>query len=257
VLHILYQQYQKPTFVTLTAKVLNLLSFQMTQKETDENPTVRVAELQATYAEWERKDIFRQLTKDNLFALVLAKGLPKGCLTRTKVIDAICDKIRDVAENPEKFAGDPTVVFDCAVQCINQIDENNTFGVTDKRGSAQQPDARRNNNPFYRRVPADSAASAEEGEEANSASAPVPVYSGEVARALGVTCVDPTSQKVFPYVAVKSQATLCSTCYGSKPVCCRQSGRFCYAAMCARCKFFGHRAVNCLQTHSSNGTKLK
>jgi len=96
--------------------------------------------------------------------------------------------------------------------------------------------------------------------EVPTTNAPNQRFSGEVHYSASIKPRKPDgSTSTFPYVAVKSLHSLCSTCFNAdsketKTPCAGRRGHF--ITRCPRCFYYGHKLFDCLQTHSAMGEPL-
>ena len=82
-------------------------------------------------------------------------------------------------------------------------------------------------------------------------------YRGEVSKSQGITVYNKVKNKQFPYMAVRTQAQICSKCYPASGQPTNEKCRWpCYTTQCNRCQFYGHNTATCMQLVNANGENI-
>ena len=87
VMEILYDRYQRKTFVSFTINLMDILGWSLSDEGSLQNPAKGVTEVQQMLSRWRNREMEKELTTDNLFTALLIKGLsPKATLLRTTLL---------------------------------------------------------------------------------------------------------------------------------------------------------------------------
>ena len=108
VVEILYDRYQKKTFVSFTLTLMDCIGWTLSDDDSTQNPAKGVTEVQQMISRWRSRDMGKELNDDQLFTAILIKGLsPKAnylrqtLLTEThKFIMGLSDEERTASDLP-------------------------------------------------------------------------------------------------------------------------------------------------------------
>ena len=229
IIEILYDRYQKRSFVSFTNSLIEALNWRLTEQETLKDPSKGVSEVQQMYAMWERKDLWKQLTKDQFFSVVLIRGLHQGSALRREVLTEVTKYIQTLDETDDPDHRDPNAmpIFGFIGNYI-QREQTNRKMITDEEASGATKPAYNNNGgkkksvdftqSWSKRSNVESAASAEHDSQHGEAYASTEqenkkLYSGEVTHELKVTWHDSKKNQDYTYLAVDKKSKICAKCY--------------------------------------------
>ena len=259
VMEILYDRYQKKTFVSFTLNLMDAIGWSLSDDDSINNPAKGVNEVQQLVSKWRSRDMGKELTDDQLFTAILIKGLsPKANFLRQTLLSETHKFIMNLIEDQKKNDVDlPIFNFVCqhilthqgTLQYATKMKlaakvtfDNNTKGTTS---------AYNNNNNFNKRK--ELIESAAQGvETANSAGdMNGKLYAGEILRERNIKYTHRKTNREHPYVAVTKLSSICSKCYPDQGegIPCGRDGenKKCYAVLCGKCGMYGHPQAGCMQ----------
>jgi hypothetical protein len=254
---ILNERYQKKTFISFTNALINSMDYSLSEYDTDNNVLKSTRYLQKLYATWEKKKMFEQLTKDQLFSALLIKSLHEKSQIRKEVVSEVTKFIRLLEHEKERNEDSSTEVmpiFKFTIQYLEHEHENKHFGVKDNQVKGKSKDNRapmQYNNKNYTQKQTIT-------ENAAAAAVDTTVYNTEVPRSRNIAVSDERG-KNHSYIAMKSKSGICAKCYNTDDTQKTTSTcvRPCFAAKCLRCNYYGHKANTCKQSISAEGNAIK
>jgi len=267
IMEILYERYQKKTFVSFTINLMELLSWTMTDEDSLLNPAKGVTEVQQMLSRWRSRDMEKELTTDNLFVAVLIKAIsPKASQLRTSLLTEIHKYHMSGAEELTNGSATDLPMFNFV--CQHMIQHQSTLqyasrmkkavNTTTNNGQSSGGYNKYNNSNYKNnRDTIEAAADAtEEVQEANAArEMSAQLYKHEVPRDKGIKYTHPTTNQTHPYVAVSKKSVLCPICYpenGDGTACGKDgANKKCYAILCTKCNMYGHPKAGCKQVVSA------
>ena len=261
VMEILYDRYQRKTFVSFTINLMDILGWSLSDDDSLQNPAKGVTEVQQMLSRWRNREMEKELTTDNLFTALLIKGLsPKATLLRTTLLT---ETHKFLMSGLEESSASELPVFNFVCQHIIQHQSTLQYANRMKKGTTSAPTTttssgggyNKYNNPNYKgKDLVEAAADAHEHslQEANAVKeTPQQLFKHEVIRDKGIKYTHPTTSQTHPYVAVWKKHTLCATCYPEtgEGTACGKDGenKKCYAIMCTKCNMYGHPKAGCKQ----------
>jgi hypothetical protein len=266
ILTILYDHYVVDSLQVFFDALGELFAFQMTQQESTNSPDVALARLVHVNNDWIQRGLFSRLSQDLLFTCIAVKSVHPSSPFRTHVIRQTTDFMRRVQSGEVTPTG-TSPIFDYFQTCTKQFVQDERLRLSAAANATPPPPTGGSRTPFkpYNRV---------------SFTNPAPPPGLEVAAAVTTTSSTPpyrppgndASKRTFdtevllsaqwvhnsqPYVAVRQLASICATCFpltGGGSPCPRRSNHF--ISRCSRCRFYGHKKDNCLQTVSADGAPI-
>jgi hypothetical protein len=258
----LYQSYRKKSFISYTNAVIDVMALVMTETESEEKPWETFNKLDRVLGEWDKKDLFAQMTQDHFFSATYLKALHVKSKFRQTLLTDTLRFIRDGTESgelEEKHRMKEKPIFGHIRQFVEMHRKSKVFpGQKESLPERHRPP---NNNWYskHRSGNTEMAADASEITEStieHAASAgysggkPAKQYTGEVFKSAGVICYDEKRRK-HPYVAVLKRSSICAKCYSEQGESTQsQCQKKCFAYQCKACGYHGHTAQQCMQKDS-------
>lgn len=232
VMAILYEQFRKQGIVSLTTSLVSAFEYKLTEKEVSTDCTLALQFCDKLLSDWVRKDLFSQITMDQLMCSVLINTLPKGP-TKNSLFEEV-DSYNLRLHNGDTTAEDESE----DLQLYYRLSK-----VLKQRKQRQDFPSNKNAYDKYKRDQIENAAA---GEIADSVS----LYTTEILKSKGITYKD-KQNRIHTYIAVSRKSLICDKCYpesGSANTC-EKNGKVkqCYAIQCNTCKLFGHKSEYCKQ----------
>ena len=254
VLEILYDRYQRKTFVSFTINLMDILGWSLSDEDSLQNPAKGVTEVQQMLSRWRNREMEKELTTDNLFTALLIKGLsPKATHLRTTLLT---ETHKFLMSGIEESSPSELPVFNFVCQHI--IQHQSTLQYTNRMKKAVLPASPASGSGYNKYTHPNLKgkdlieAAADATEDANAVNEkPQQLFKHEVTRDRGINYKHPTTNQTHPYVAVWKRHVLCATCYpetGEGTACGRDGvNKKCYAIMCTKCNMYGHPKAGCKQ----------
>ena len=259
ILEILYDRYQKKSFVGFTNSLIDAMNWKMSEEDTQKNPSKGVSEVQQIYANWERKELWKQLTKDQFFTCILMKGLHPNVSFRREVLTETT-KFIQLQDAEDESTRDPNSmpIFKFVCDYINREQQNRKM-MTGDDSSKSNSNAKKKTEyqPQWQKKSSvvESAASAKDSSTL-STSGDGKLFSGEVNRSANIRVKDDTKNKDFTYLAVDKLSKICPRCFPEDGNPTSPCERKCYQNKCVKCGYYGHKMSTCLQSHKITGEKI-
>jgi hypothetical protein len=221
----LYLKYQVSTFTDFTNSFVRLIDFSITDEETRTSPMKAVNGIQQFIVEWERRNLWEKLTKDQLFTAILVKSLTKSSAIRHQILNNIYLWSRE-AEKDEEVS---MPLYKRVCDYIENYQDNQVFGGKKSGGGGGGGNKWKSNNNQQ----LEEAASGEENK-------------GKF-------------KKKFTYVSEKRKHDVCARCYnedGSSTTSqCKPTP--CFSVKCNKCGHYGHKQFACKEMKHLDGHELK
>ena len=232
VMAILYEQFRKQGIVSLTTSLVTAFEYKLTEREVSTDCTLALQICDKMLSDWVRKDLFSQITMDQLMCSVLINCIPKGSVRNSLFAEVDSYNLR--LQNDDTVAEDESK----DLQLYYRLSQ-----VLKLRKQRQDFPNNKNAQDKYKRDQIENAAA---GEIADSVS----LYTSEVLKSRGITYKD-KQDRIHTYIAVSKKSLICDKCYpesGSANTC-EKNGKVkqCYAIQCNTCKLFGHKSEFCKQ----------
>ena len=257
VVEILYDRYQKKTFVSFTLTLMECIGWSLSDEDSTQNPAKGVTEVQQMISRWRSRDMGKELNDDQLFTAILIKGLSSKAnylrqtlLTEThKFIMGLNDDERTASDLP---------IFNFV--CQHVLSHQSTLQYTNRMRKPAIQFPTTGNNKYYQKGQKDylEAAASAISDEAHAVTdeTNAQIYTGEVLREKNIKFTHPKTQRQHPYVAAKKLAAICPKCYpeSGEGVACGRDGKDkkCYALLCVKCGMYGHPQAGCMQIVKKN-----
>lgn len=267
ILWLLYTNYVVDSLNYYFDALIEAFSYTMALDEAQNSPDVALARLVGICNDWHMRGLYDRLSQDLLFTCLAVKAVPAAAAFRSYLISETTLYMRRLQSN-EVTSNSRTPVFDHVKTLASRF-------VADKRlqthpgvpaqlpapSPAGAPKPNRPFNPYNRRPPA------AQPQLENAAAALVPTagsstytprtdcagqrFSGEVAVSRHLC------HNNLPYMAVARMSGICATCFpdSGTGTPCKMAARH-YKGQCTRCNYFGHKVINCLQTHGVDDKPL-
>lgn len=257
VMEILYDRYQRKTFVSFTINLMDILGWSLSDEDSLQNPAKGVTEVQQMLSRWRNREMEKELTTDNLFTALLIKGLsPKATQLRTTLLT---ETHKFLMNNTEEASESELPMFNFV--CQHVIQHQSTLQYANRMKKSVQQTLPSSNGGGYNKYNSnykgkdliETAAEAnDQTQEANAVNQITqPSYKHEVPRDKGIKFTHPITNNTHPYVAIWKKHVLCSTCYpeSGEGAACGKDGpnKKCYAILCTRCNMYGHPKAGCKQ----------
>jgi hypothetical protein len=259
IVEILFERYQKKSFVSFTNALIDAMNWKLSEEDTLKNPSKGVSEVQQIYASWERKELWKQLTKDQFFTCILMKGLHPSVPFRREVLTDLTKFIQRLDEEDEDPNSNAMPIFKFVCDYINS-EQNNRKMMTGDETSKSNYSAKKKGDyqpPWQKKATVvEAAASAVASASSTSGDVNGKLFNGEVNRLANVTVRDASKNRDFTYLAVDKLSKICSRCYPDDGKVTNKCERWCYQNQCAKCGYYGHKMSTCLQSHKVTGEKI-
>ena len=235
------------------------MNWKMSEEDTQKNPSKGVSEVQQIYANWERKELWKQLTKDQFFTCILMKGLHPNVSFRREVLTETT-KFIQLQDAEDESTRDPNSmpIFKFVCDYINREQQNRKM-MTGDDSSKSNSNAKKKTEyqPQWQKKSSvvESAASAKDSSTL-STSGDGKLFSGEVNRSANIRVKDDTKNKDFTYLAVDKLSKICPRCFPEDGNPTSPCERKCYQNKCVKCGYYGHKMSTCLQSHKITGEKI-
>jgi len=260
VMEILYDRYQKKTFVSFTLNLMEAIGWSLSDDDSLSHPAKGVTEVQQLISKWRSRDMGKELNDDQLFTAILIKGLsPKAFHLRQTLLAETHKFIMNLSDEQKNSVDLPIFNFVC--QSI--ITHDGTLQYTNKmrRPATVTFDTNKklsnNDNKYTNKSSRDiveSAAAADANDNAFVADSNGKLYSGEVTRDKNIKYTHRKTNRDYPYVAVSKLSSICSKCYpesGDGNACGKEGeNKKCYGILCSKCGMYGHPQAGCMQATS-------
>jgi hypothetical protein len=283
VFQLLIDHFQKRTFVNFATSLLEAMSWEMSEWDTENNPTKGPQEVLAIYRSWKSRGLFEQMAEDIFFTVILTRGIPQSQL-RKDVITKITEFIHS-AEKSESISSDPLFIFNQVTDYIKVTQDNKKLhqkpqsnnGGSDKISKTRFQQTTNNawanskaSNVEQAHAVADSSSKAaavpnsksNNSNSSSSASSPPAGgggnnpnsnrYNGEVSKDMKISAITAHGKSV-PYLAVREQSSVCPQCFGGGVPC---SKGMCFRGKCDKCMYYGHSKFSCMQASDVHGAPL-
>lgn len=257
VMEILYDRYQRKTFVSFTINLMDILGWSLSDEDSLQNPAKGVTEVQQMLSRWRNREMEKELTTDNLFTALLIKGLsPKATQLRTTLLT---ETHKFLMNNTEEASDSELPMFNFV--CQHVIQHQSTLQYANRMKRSIQPTTPANNGGGYGKYNSNykgkdlveaAAEATDQTQEANaSKEVTQQFFKSEVPRDKGIKFTHPITNNTHPYVAIWKKHVLCSTCYpeSGEGTACGKDGhnKKCYAILCTKCNMYGHPKAGCKQ----------
>lgn len=262
VVEILYDRYQKKTFVSFTLTLMECIGWSLSDDDSTQNPAKGVTEVQQMISRWRSRDMGKELNDDQLFTAILIKGLsPKANYLRQTLLTETHKFIMGLSDEERTATDLPIFNF----VCQHVLSHQSTLQYTNRmrKPTIQFPTGNNNNSNKYgqkgQKDYLEAAASASAvSDEANAAvnDTNEKIYNGEMLRDKNIKFTHPKTQRQHPYVAAKKLTGICIKCYPEtgEGIACGRDGKDkkCYALLCVKCGMYGHPQAGCMQIVKKN-----
>jgi hypothetical protein len=265
---ILDHHFNRDTLSSYFEALIEVFNFQMTTDEATTNPEAAMTRLVYNHNDWSTRGLFQSLTQDLFFTCLMIKAIPPETPLRLRLITSTTQYMRNLQDGVVHHHSQ-SPVFDFVQLSIRQYMEDLRLsahtGVSPAVPTSTRP-------PFRPRVSFAPNRASSGGFESAAATTTTPTTTSnasipsvplvDVANRTFGTEVLKTSNfghNGHPYVAVRSLSTVCGQCF---PVSNTSTVQRCpnfkrhYVSQCSKCKFFGHRTANCLQSVDTTGQSL-
>ena len=257
VMEILYDRYQRKTFVSFTINLMDILGWSLSDEDSLQNPAKGVTEVQQMLSRWRNREMEKELTTDNLFTALLIKGLsPKATQLRTTLLT---ETHKFLMNNTEEASDSELPMFNFV--CQHVIQHQSTLQYANRMKRSVQSATPVNNGGGYGKYNSNykgkdlveaAAEATDQTQEANaSKEVTQQFFKSEVPRDKGIKFTHPITNNTHPYVAIWKKHVLCSTCYpeSGEGTACGKDGhnKKCYAILCTKCNMYGHPKAGCKQ----------
>ena len=256
VVEILYDRYQKKTFVSFTLTLMDCIGWNLSDDDSTQNPAKGVTEVQQMISRWRSRDMGKELNDDQLFTAILIKGLsPKANYLRQTLLTETHKFIMGLSD--EERAASDLPIFNFV--CQHVLSHQSTLQYTNRmrKPTVQFPPG---NNKYGQKgqqrdyIEAAASAISDEANAVNDTNEKL--YNGEVIRDRNIKFTHPKTQRQHPYVAAKKLSVICTKCYpeSGEGVACGRDGKDkkCYALLCVKCGMYGHPQAGCMQIVKKN-----
>ena len=236
---ILKEKYYSSNFGNFLRSLDDLFSFSMTLFECDNDPQKSINKHIQMASEWERRDLFKQLTPDMLLSASLVASMHAESALRKEVAKELSDFLRRLERDPKLHKSDKPI-YEFIINLVATIESNKQLsGQHSTSAPKQQPQQQQQQQPG--RNPRRDTEQAALATDSNGK-----LYTAEVFRSQNVVSGVNQHGKSVPYVAVRKQSSICNRCYPESGIASPCRTPPCYATQCDNCKFFGHVKKNCL-----------
>jgi hypothetical protein len=248
IMAILQMKYRKKNFGTFVQHALKFSAWKQSDQMTAWDS---FAQVQSIKSDWAKRKLFTQMTEDNYFAMGYLNGLKPSKL-KTDLISKTQEFIYKRQEEGS-IIDETNTVMSFLERQLELARETAEFGESE--GGSQKQRADIHNRPqHWKQNTTQKGLTAIEDAAVTDAAAAVTdqKYSGEVAKNKGATFT--FNGRTLPYVAMLTKQAICAKCFsnGSDSPCSPK----CFGAECNKCGYYGHKQVQCKQTHHKSGVKL-
>ena len=114
VIEILYDRYQKKTFVSFTLTLMECIGWNLSDDDSTQNPAKGVTEVQQMISRWRSRDMGKELNDDQLFTAILIKGIsPKANYLRQTLLTETHKFIMGLSDDERANSDLPIFNFVC------------------------------------------------------------------------------------------------------------------------------------------------
>lgn len=257
IVKLLYEKFHKRNFIQFTQSLIDVLSWSLNDQDTRSNPMKGVNAVQAMVHDWQRRDLFKQLTPDMFFSAILLKGLAPGTSIRRELnreIVTMFEKQEQLSFSEQQQQANQMTIFRHSTEFIRRECEMYRLNAKDSSKSTT--------NSFNSKFKASTnSPQKSSGNLENAAAASIDVtkpqerFNGPVSKSQQVVVYDDKGKSHW-YVAQRSPTDICPKCYPASGQATSPCAKPCFRVKCTKCNYYGHKDKNCLQTFSIHGSVI-
>lgn len=247
---IMQKEFYKPNLTMFSHFLMKLVTYEADVNTSDNKPEEVVFHVEKSLSTWNELDLFKFMTKDHLFTIVLLRSFNAGSTIRQKIVGKTLEFIQDL----EKKIGDSDAILSDGNdmylynQVIDYIREQiiRTDGFDKVAGSkvAKKNESSGNNSssvPNAKKNFRQNKSNGTESAHSVTVTDNNKKFDKEVTREMNIQFQ--VGQQTFRYIALLKKCAHCEN--GTSEA---HTKPKCWAGMCSKCKYYGHKANFCHQS---------
>lgn len=252
-LFILRNEYYRLSFLSFSTQFLNVLEFELDEKNTNAHPEKAVLYFQKQYALWKSRNLWAMMREDVFFSTLLVRSLHTSAV-KNEVVRKLKTEMEKyeaaMNEDGDESTLKPMALFKSLADTIK----------THEQYKKQVPEMHVRDSTGANRTKKSGTPSTAGTERAAAATITPPKatgakFEGEVQKTENhmITIKGKFGQRSVPYIAVAKKSDICQRCYPDSGSATNPCERPCRLFSCNKCQLYGHLSSNCLQKKTADG----